>query len=138
MAKFFHRLPNGDFKIFDSESEYLEELKRYEGGWPVKTMICIGLLFIVVAILTWENDDLASDFLLIGFGVWVIGFTILGVVKARKSDLVGSIIFNIALIPVWIMLAYFTGAHKIIMEYLTAIWNFLREFWYVMRSQHSH
>lgn len=111
MAKFFHRLPNGDFKIFDSEAEYLRELS--DDKWPVKTMIFVGLLFIAGAIWTWKWDDPVGNFFLVGCGLWMIGFTILG---AKTGGILSDIIFNIALIPIYIVLAAIFGYGDLLLK----------------------
>ena len=111
MAKYFHKLPNGDFKIFDSESEYLRELS--DEKWPVKTMLVVGLLFIVAAIWTWDSSDPVGNFFLIGCSIWMIGFTLLGV---KKEGILADIIFNIALIPIYIVIAAIFGYGDLLLK----------------------
>ena len=75
MAKYFHRLPNGDFQMFDSYDEYLQDLKRTE-SYPIITMMVIGVLFIAGGIWKWDASDPVGNFALLGSGIWTIFFTI--------------------------------------------------------------
>ena len=73
MAKYFHRLPNGDFQMFDSYEEYLQDLKRKE-SCPIITMIVVGVLFVMGAIWQWDAADPMGNFALLGCGIWTLFF----------------------------------------------------------------
>ena len=103
MAKYFHRLPNGDFKIFDSESEYLAEIS--ESKYPIKTMFIIGLLFVIGAIWSWNASDYIGNFFLLGCGAWTIGFTILFLkIKKTASDTITALFFLLPCIPIFLVI----------------------------------
>ena len=74
MAKYFHRLPNGDFQMFDSYEEYLQDLKRKERkeSCPIITMIVVGVLFIMGAIWQWDAAALASGLFSLQHGLFLL------------------------------------------------------------------
>lgn len=103
MAKYFHRLPNGDFMLFDSYEEYLQQLKKKE-SMPLITMLIIGALFIVGAIWKWDAADPVGNFALLGSGIWTIFFTVWAFLAGcNKNKIFGIILFIIGMIPLFIV-----------------------------------
>lgn len=104
MAKYFHRLPNGDFQMFDSYEEYLQDLKRKE-SYPIITMIVVGVLFVMGAIWQWDASDPVGNFALLGSGIWTIFFTVWAFLAGcNKGNLFGIILLIIGMIPLFIVL----------------------------------
>lgn len=112
MAKYFHRLPNGDFQMFDSYEEYLQDLKRKERkeSCPIITMIVVGVLFIMGAIWQWDAADPVGNFALLGFGIWTIFFTAWAFLAGcNKGNLFGILMLIIGMIPLFIVLDAIVG-----------------------------
>ena len=104
MAKYFHRLPNGDFQMFDSYDEYLQELKR-TGSYPIIMMMVVGVLFIVGAIWKWDAADPVGNFALLGCGIWTIFFTAWAFLAGcNKGNLFGILMLITGMIPLFIVL----------------------------------
>lgn len=104
MAKYFHRLPNGDFQMFDSYDEYLQELKRTE-SYPIIMMMVVGVLFIVGAIWKWDAADPVGNFALLGCGIWTIFFTAWAFLAGcNKGNLFGILMLITGMIPLFIVL----------------------------------
>ena len=109
MAKYFHRLPNGDFQMFDSYDEYLQELKRTE-SYPIIMMMVVGVLFIVGAIWKWDAADPVGNFALLGSGIWTIFFTVWAFLAGcNRGTLFGIIMLIIGMIPMLLVLGLIFG-----------------------------
>ena len=104
MAKYFHRLPNGDFLLFESYDEYLRALKSRD-SMPVITMLIVGALFIAGAIWKWDPSDLVGNFALLGSGIWTVFFTVWAFLAGcNRNKIFGIILFIIGMIPLFIVL----------------------------------
>ena len=71
----------------DSLNDVLDE-ERPGDHSPVPGMVFIGIAWIIGAILVWDKEDNAGNFILLGFGIWTLIFAL---IVGRHGDTIARV-----------------------------------------------